>query len=679
LKQSTLTNSENRRIAAFTALGIVLGLVGAVVAFLLYRLILLFTNIFFYQRFSFEVVYPSNAHVGNWVLVIPAIGGLIVGLMIKFGSDRIRGHGIPEAMEAVLTNRSQVSPKIAVLKPISAAIAVGTGGPFGAEGPIIQTGGGIGSVIGQMLHLTAGERKILLGCGAAAGMVGIFYTPITAVVLVLELLLFEFRARSLLPVIIAAGVAAGARHYLIGDNLMFPLNESYGSPSVLWLFGVLGIVVGIIAAGFSKALYFAEELFEKLGHIGIDMMWWPAIGGLILGVIARFEPRVLGMGYNTIAEVVHGQIASGEVVRLSIAKSLALWAALGSGTSGGLLAPMLLIGAGTGSVFGSIVHSIAPGAAFNPHVAAIVAMSALFGAAARAPFTAFVFAFELTGDTQAIIPLMIAGATADVSCRFFLKQSIMTERLTRRGLHVPTDYEADPLRQISVGAAMSTAVDAVPRSMPIRDLIAHIDAHDVGFLRQGFPVVDDEGRLFGVVTRSDLAVVTTDAPETAGVTLDDPVDRICSTDLAVTYPDVTLAEALLQMVRRKIGRLPVVARDEERRILGWLSRSDVLQAREGVIENELLRERPITPYFLTVWPRRSSRRVPLTVASQPAQPLQAQSDGVPSVATERGLAADQRLPISGATTNAPGDVAATHAVNTSGGATTPAVSTNGKH
>ncbi len=599
---STLTDPENRRIAAFTALGIVLGVIGAVVAFVLYRLILFFTNVAFFQKFSFNVVYPSDNHVGLWVIVIPAIGGLIVGLMARYGSDRIRGHGIPEAMEAVLINRSRVSPKVAILKPISAAIAVGTGGPFGAEGPIIQTGGGIGSVIGQWLHMTASERKILLGCGAAAGMVGIFYTPITAVVIVLELLLFEFRARSLVPVIIASGVAAGARHYLIGDNLMFPLNESYGSPAVLWLFAVLGVVIGVIAAYFSKALYLTEEAFEKLGEHGIHWMWWPAIGGLVLGVIGYFEPRVLGMGYNTIANVIHGKLSSGDLVSLAVGKSVALWVSLGSGTSGGLLAPMLLIGAATGSIFGSIVHSIAPGASFNAHVAAIVAMSALFGAAARAPFTAVAFAFELTGDTSAIIPLMIGGACADVTCRFFLKDSIMTERLVRRGLRVPSDYEADPLHAVSVGTAMTQAVNVIPGAMPIRDVVARMDSREPAFRHQGFPVVDGQGRLTGVVTRSDIATATTAEPDTAEASLDDPISRLSSTDLSVTYPDVPLSLALTQMVRRKVGRLPVVERGDERTLVGWLSRSDIFRARERAVEDEELRERVFTTALL--WPRR---------------------------------------------------------------------------
>ncbi|MHB8575348.1 MAG: chloride channel protein [Dehalococcoidia bacterium] len=632
MQRSTLRDPENLRIAVFTLLGTALGLIGAAVAFLLYRLILLFTNIAFFQRFSFDIVYPSSSHVGNWVLIIPAIGGLIVGIMAKYGSDRIRGHGIPEAMEAVLTNRSRVSPKIAILKPISAAIAVGTGGPFGAEGPIIQTGGGIGSVIGQTFHLTAGERKILLGCGAAAGMVGIFYTPITAVVIVLELLMFEFRPRSLLPVIMAAAVAAGARHYLIGGNLMFPMNESYGDPSVLPLFALLGIVIGIIAAGFSKALYWTEEAFEKLGRLGVDILWWPAIGGLILGVIARFEPRVLGMGYNTIDNIILGKLGTTDLIRLSIGKSVALWAALGSGTSGGLLAPMLLIGAATGSIFGSIVHAILPGASFNAHVAAIVAMSALFGAAARAPFTAFVFAFELTGDNSAIVPLMIGGVTADVACRFLLKQSIMTERLARRGLNVPTDYVADPLHRITVGSAMTRVMNTIPASMTVHELIGRLDRREPGYRHQGFPVVDEHGRLLGIVTRSDVAEATSvpgqtdvEVPENANV------GAITSTDVEVTFVDTPLSEALTQMVRRRVGRLPVVDRADPRQLVGWLTRGDIFRARESADEEENLRERPIRL-------RRRRAGVSSTAGAGAPKAVRAASDGVTGLDADTDLA-----------------------------------------
>ena len=297
---------------------VVLGLIGALAAFVLYRLIMLFTNVAFYQQVSFQIRYPPP-HMAPWMVLIPALGGLVVGFMAYYGTDRIRGHGIPEAMEAVITKKSRVHPKVAVLKPISAAIAVGTGGPFGAEGPIIQTGGAIASLIGQVLHLTADERKVFLACGAAAGMVGIFNTPISAVALVVELLLFEFRARSLVPVVIASAVAAGARTFLIGPRLMFPVPPyADGSTLALPLYVPLGIIVGALAVLFSKGLFYVEELFEDVLHL--PMIVAPAVGGLILGLVALVEPRVLGMGYPTISAVIEGRLGAGEalVCRLQI-------------------------------------------------------------------------------------------------------------------------------------------------------------------------------------------------------------------------------------------------------------------------------------------------------------------------------------------------------------------------
>jgi H+/Cl- antiporter ClcA len=590
----SLRERENLRIAGFTLMGILLGLIGALTAFVLYRLILLVTNIFFFQRFSFAVVYPSQSQVGLWVIVIPAIGGLIVGAMVKWGSDRIRGHGIPEAMEAVLLNKSIVRPRVAILKPLSAAIAVGTGGPFGAEGPIIQTGGAIGSLIGQALNMTASERKILLGCGAAAGMVGIFNTPITAVVLVLELLLFEFRPRSLLPVIIASAVAAGARHYLIGGSLMFAVTpSSFGSPPTLILFALLGILIGLIAWAFTNGLFLVERLFDRLGKYGLNMLLAPAVGGLVLGVIAYFEPRVLGMGYNTIGDILHGNITgAGELTRLAVAKSAALWVSLGSGTSGGLLAPMLLVGASIGSLFGNAVHAISPASSFNTQVAAIVGMSALFASAARAPFTATVFAFELTGNYEAILPLMVAGVTADVVARLLLTNSIMTERLYHRGLRVPQAYVADPLSGIAVGNVMTADVDTIPGDMPVREAVALMQRGGTRLSRhQGFPVIDPDGHLSGVVTRGDLSRLVTAEQGVADAELDGPVSQVASTDLAVTQPDEMLAEALLTMVQRGVGRLPVVARGDPRTLVGWLSRSDIFRARARAAEEETVRER----------------------------------------------------------------------------------------
>ncbi len=434
-------HTEGWSASVLSLAGVVLGLIGALAAFVLYRLIMLFTNVAFYQQASFAIRYPP-AHLAPWMIAVPALGGLIVGSMARYGTDRIRGHGIPEAMEAVVTKGSRVHPKVAILKPISAAIAVGTGGPFGAEGPIIQTGGAIASLIGQILHLTADERKVFLACGAAAGMVGIFNTPLAAVALVVELLLFEFRARSLIPVVIASAVAAAARTFLIGPQHMFPVQPyADGSALALPLYVPLGIVIGVIAVGFSKCLFFAEGVFEDI--LRLPMIVAPAVGGLVLGLIAYFEPRVLGMGYPTIQAVITGQLSTGEALALAVAKSVALWAALGSGTSGGLLAPMLLVGGALGSAYGHVVGPLAPTVGLSANVCAIVAMSALFSAAARAPFTSFLFAFELTGDANAIVPLMVGCMAAEMVARLLSEHSVMTERLAQRGIRVPTHHNPE--------------------------------------------------------------------------------------------------------------------------------------------------------------------------------------------------------------------------------------------
>jgi H+/Cl- antiporter ClcA len=402
-----LRNEESRRLIIFSAFGALMGIIGAVAAWALYHLIMIFTGIAFYHTFTLRTpLYPPAEGLGAAAVIVPVLGGLIVGVMAKYGSDRIKGHGIPEAMEAVLRHKARISPRIAIFKPISAAIAVGTGGPFGAEGPIIQTGGAIGSLIGQSMRMTTAERRTLLACGGAAGMVGIFNTPIAAVALALELLLFEFRARSLVPVIIASAVAAAVRTVLLGGNVMFSIGKTpgIGGPlDVLW-FVPLGIIVGLGAVIFSKALTWVEEFFERLS---VNPILKPAIGALLLGVIAIFQPLVLGMGYPTITKILDNGFGNGTLIGLAIGKAVALIASLGSGTSGGLLAPMLLVGAGIGSIYGRGITSLFPAVGINPGICGIVAMSSLFSAAARAPLTSFVFAFELTGDYKAIVPLMI--------------------------------------------------------------------------------------------------------------------------------------------------------------------------------------------------------------------------------------------------------------------------------
>src|SRR5437016_7067751 len=396
-------------LVSFLAAGI--GLLAGLIAFLLYKLIGLFTNIAFYHRFSADFISARHTQLGLWVIVIPVVGGIIVGFMAKYGTPKIKGHGIPEAMEAVLVNRSRIQPRVAILKPISAAIAIGTGGPFGAEGPIIQTGGAVGSLVGQLFHTTASERKVLLACGAAAGMSATFNTPIAGVILAIELLLFEFKSRSFIPLVIASTIATAVHMQLLGTGPMFTVAAmDFGIPHALPFYVLLGGLCGLAAVGFSKLLYWTEAQFEKLP---IVELWWPAIGALGLGIIGYFVPRVLGVGYDTIGDIRNADLAWKLLIIVMIAKAIALVISLGSGTSGGLLAPMFMSSAALGGAFAIGTNHLFSGANLSPGAFALVAMGAVFGAASRATFSFIIFAFEITRDYNSVLPLMLVSVIAD--------------------------------------------------------------------------------------------------------------------------------------------------------------------------------------------------------------------------------------------------------------------------
>ncbi len=347
------------RLGFVSLLAAGIGLTAGLIAFVLYNLIGLFTNLAFYHVWSFHFRSPEGNQLGAWVIVMPVIGGLIVGVMAKYGSDKIKGHGIPEAMEAVLKSSSRIEAKVAILKPLSAAIAIGTGGPFGAEGPIIQTGGAFGSVVGQLLSTTAAERKVLLACGAGAGMAATFNTPIAGVILAIELLLFEFRARSFIPLVIATTLATSVHLMLLGRGAMFHmLPTDFDIPAGLPYYLLLGVVCGFAAIGFTKLLYWVEDQFDRLP---INEFWHPAIGALGLGIIGYFVPRVLGVGYDTISDILNNNLAWKVLLLIAVFKSLALVISLGSGTSGGLLAPMFMSSAALGGIFALGIDHIVPG------------------------------------------------------------------------------------------------------------------------------------------------------------------------------------------------------------------------------------------------------------------------------------------------------------------------------
>jgi len=571
-------------LVSFLAAGI--GLIAGLVAYVLYKLIGLFTNLFFFHEWSTTFRSVGSHHLGAWVILVPVIGGLIVGVMAKYGSSKIKGHGIPEAMEAVLTNRSRIEPKVAILKPISAAIAIGTGGPFGAEGPIIQTGGAIGSLVGQVLHTTAVERKVLLACGAAAGMSATFNTPIAGVILAIELLLFEFKSRSFIPLVIASTLATAVHMQLLGRGPMFQVGAmEFGIPRALPFYLVLGPICGLAAVGLSKALYWVEDLFEKLPF---DEMWWPAFGALALGVIGFFVPRVFGVGYDTIGDILNGQLAWKLLLVVMIAKFAALVISLGSGTSGGLLAPTFMWSAAMGGLFAMVANHAFPGAHLSPGAFAVVAMGAVFGAASRATFSFIIFAFEITRDYNSVLPLMLVAVIADgIAMLFMPSSSIMTEKLARRGLRVHQDYEADALTQVTVGETMERDPPVIAADTKVGVVAERIARHDpLVVRRQALLILDDADKLVGIITRGDV-LRALDKDSSGAMT----VQEAGSTHLVVTFADELVSEAAAKLLRFDIGRLPVVDRADERRVVGYLGRAAILAARLRRFQDEHVRER----------------------------------------------------------------------------------------
>lgn len=558
----------DRRVLWIASLAMVLGAIVALVAQALTALIGLFTNLAFYGRWSFAFVSPAHHHLGLWVIAVPVVGGLIVGGMARWGSRAIRGHGIPEAMEQVLLNESRIPPRMTWLKPVSSAIAIGTGGPFGAEGPIIATGGALGSLVGQWLHVTADERKTLLAAGAAAGMAAVFSAPVSAVLLAIELLLFERRARSLIPVALAAVIGTGVRYLLEGSEAMFPMPELAAlGLAALAAYILLGLIVGVVSVGVTRLTYAIEDGFEKLP---IHWMWWPALGGLVVGVVGYFMPLTLGVGYTNIAAVITGQMSLAGMLALCVCKLLSWSVALGSGTSGGTLAPLFTIGGALGGVFGLCLVAWAPWLHVDARMAALVCMAAIFAGASRAFLTSVVFAFEITQQAHGLLPLLGACAAAYLVSGLMMRNTIMTEKIARRGVRVPSEYAADYLDQIFVRDACSREVVSLRATQSLSDVRSWLGAGSVSARHQGFPVINDDGQLLGVVTRRDL--LDPQANDEANVG-----SLIRRAPLCVRE-DHTLREAADHMVEADVGRLVVLSKTGAHSMVGIITRGDLLAA-----------------------------------------------------------------------------------------------------
>jgi len=571
--------TTDRRVLVISLMALVVGVVSTAVAWVLVQLIALITNVAFYQRLSTEFISPANNQLGIFVIFVPVIGGLIIGLMARYGSEKIRGHGIPEALEAILIDRSKMSPKVAVLKPISSAISIGTGGPFGAEGPIIMTGGAFGSLFAQFFHLTDGERKTLLVAGAAAGMAAIFATPVAAVLLAVELLLFEWKPRSFIPVALAAAVAGALRVPLLGAGPIFPVTPHAPLDGTeLVIACLVGLVAGFGSGILTTLVYAFEDLFNKLP---IHWMWWPILGGLAVGIGGLLDPRVLGVGYDTIHALLRGEIIGAAVIGLLVGKALVWSIALGSGTSGGVLAPLLIMGGALGAFEAGWIPVGDVG------LWAMISMAAMMGGTMRSPLTAMVFTLELTHDLNVLPGLLIACIAADAVTVLLLRRSILTEKVARHGHHILREYIVDPFELLRVGDVMDKQPTTIPANMLVTEFASRIAQGDPQLTsRQGTPIVDEQGRLVGIITRGDLSRAM-EKPLNAELTVLDAGSR----NLVVAYPDETMREAVAKMHRNNIGRLPVVSRADPHRLLGYLGRSGVMAARMRTVEEESTRER----------------------------------------------------------------------------------------
>lgn len=554
----------DRRVLYTSGLAVALGVAAAFVAEALTRLIVLVTNISFYGHGSLVPTSPADHRLGPLVVVPPMVGGLIVGLMARFGSAAIRGHGIPEAMEQVLTNRSRIPPRLTVLKPVSAAIAIGTGGPFGAEGPIIATGGALGSLVGQLITVTSIERKILLAAGAAAGMAATFGTPVAGVLLAVELLLFEFRARSVIPVALATATATAVRIGFHGSAPVFGM-PTLPQPGGLAIaaYIALGAVMGLMGVAVTRAVFAVEDAFERLP---IHWMWWPIIGGLAVGMVGFVEPTTLGVGYENIERILQGLISWKGLLLLGTLKFISWSLALGSGTSGGTLAPLFTVGGAIGATVGIVLAALFPQVGVDPRLAGLVGMAALFTGASHSMLAWVVFAFETTRQPVGLLPLLGGCAAAYLISMLNMRYSIMTEKIVRRGIPVARGYEVDYLRQQSVKEWASAPVVTLPSDEMLHEVRSRLD-DTPALTHQGFPVVTPQGQLVGVITRRDVFGGDPDAR----------VGDVVTRAPVVAYTHWSLRDAADAMVRHGVGRLPVVERDRDE-VLGILTRSDLLRA-----------------------------------------------------------------------------------------------------
>jgi CIC family chloride channel protein len=574
------------RVLPISLLAMGIGVLCAFVALVLLRLIGLFTNLFYFGRWSTALVSPAGSALGLYSVLVPIGGALIIGVMARYGSERIRGHGIPEAIEAILMNGSRVEPKVAFLKPLSSAISIGSGGPFGAEGPIIMTGGAFGSMIAQLFHLTSAERKTLLVAGAAGGMSATFASPVAAVLLAVELLLFEWKPRSLIPVALASAVAAVVRRYILGFGPLFPVPEHplFIGPKALLGCALVGLLAGVLSALLTVSVYAAEDAFQRLK---IHWMWWPMIGGLAIGLGGLIFPQALGVGYDTIGQLLQGSVTTKVILGVLLVKWF-IWAvSLGSGTSGGVLAPLLMMGGTLGGLEAMFLPN--EGAGFWP----LISMGAILGGTMRSPFTSIVFAFELTHDANVFLPLLVGSVIAHAFTVLTLKRSILTEKVARRGYHLSREYAVDPLELLYAREVMRTPEIVLSPGTSLKEALQKVSA-GIADKQRLLPVVDGGGNLSGVLTRGELQAYFDAASESGK---EGSLQEVMRSEAVVAIADDPLRVVVNRMAEKGVTRMPVVERGTGE-FLGLISLDDLLKARTRHLEEEQRREQTLwLPYF----------------------------------------------------------------------------------